>query len=82
MLGVACVPGVPYSAAYGVNCLRAGAHPWSILVSNTACIGGWEQSGDWWKQMCTDTWTHLGRTAEEFLAEVEKELEELKHDYS
>ena len=70
-VGVCCVPGVAYSAAYGRKCLDANAHPWDILVANTACIGSLEKSADWWKEMVTCTCKHLGRTLEEFNARVE-----------
>jgi len=37
---VACVPGIPYSAAYGRECLRHGADPYGIVRANIACCSG------------------------------------------
>lgn len=42
-VGVACVPGVPYSAAYGEECLRRGADPFGIMRANVICCGGVEK---------------------------------------
>lgn len=39
-VGVACVPGIPYSAAYGRECIRRGANPYGIIRANVACCGG------------------------------------------
>jgi hypothetical protein len=39
-VGVACVPGIPMSVAYGNNCLREGADPLWALRANVACCGG------------------------------------------
>lgn len=76
VLGVACVPGVPYSAAYCKECLNANAHPWKILVANTCCLGGWHNAADWWKEMVEATCCRLGKTLEEFHADCRKgELE-------
>ncbi len=40
MVGVACVPGIPYSAAYGQKCLEMGADPWGIVRINIKCCDG------------------------------------------
>lgn len=84
-----CVPGVPISMVYCVLCLDANAHPWSILVANTVCLGSYEQSVDWWKQMIDDTCARLGKTLDEFKADVEKgvadmalELKKLDDNYA
>jgi hypothetical protein len=39
-VGVACIPGIPMSVAYGRTCLEAGAHPSWALRANVACCGG------------------------------------------
>ena len=44
--GVACVPCVPYSAAYGGNCLKENAHPYHILRAEVIICGGVEETGD------------------------------------
>jgi hypothetical protein len=54
------VPGVPYSAAYGKRCLAANAHPWFIVVANTAAVDGLDGAADWWVAMVEDTSAHLG----------------------
>lgn len=76
-VGVACVPGVPMSCAYGKRCLEANAHPWGVLIANTACCGGLDHCNDEWKQMVTDTCTHLGKTLEQFSADVAFEIKAL-----
>jgi hypothetical protein len=73
-VGVCCVPGVPYSAAYCKTCLDANAHPYFIVVANTACIGGLEHSAPWWQDIVRDTLVHLGKTPEEFKADVDKSI--------
>lgn len=47
MVGVACVPGIPYSAAYGRECLNRRADPYEIIRINVACCGGVEHVADW-----------------------------------
>ncbi|KKN96777.1 hypothetical protein LCGC14_0164210 [marine sediment metagenome] len=76
--GVCCVPSVPYSAAYCQECLNANAHPWFIIVANTACVGSYEDCAPWWKEMVEDTCKHLGKTLEEFKAEVLKDVEDME----
>jgi len=75
-VGVACVPAVPISCAYCKECLEANAHPWWVLVANTACCGGLSYTADWWKLMVEDTCKHLGKTLEQFEEDVEKSLKE------
>jgi hypothetical protein len=69
-VGVASVPGVPYSAAYCRECLAANAHPYFIVVANTACCGGLENTCPEWQDMVRDTLAHLGKSAEQFEADV------------
>lgn len=78
-VGVAAVPGVPMSMAYGRKCLDANAHPRFILVANTAQIGGLEHAAEWWKKMVEDTIVHLNLDRDEFdkdVAEAIKEFDE------
>ena len=75
-VGVACVPGVPMSVSYGRKCLEANAHPWGVLVANTACIGNYDECAEWWQQMILDTCKHLIRTLDEFKKDVEQALVE------
>lgn len=70
-IGVAAVPGIPYSAAYCDTCLHANAHPWWVLIANQCAIDlPLGLTAQWWQQMVHDTCEHLGRTLEEFKAEV------------
>lgn len=79
-VGVAAVPGVPMSVAYCEGCLRANAHPYSIVVINTALVGGYDEAADWWRQMVDDTLRHLGKTREQFDLDVNHELQEMAED--
>ncbi len=78
VIGVACVPGVPYSAGYCEECLKADAHPWWILVANTACCGSIKETAPWWQEMVMHTCAHLGKSMEEFEAEVARDSEQLE----
>ncbi len=75
-VGVGAMPGVPASFAYCKGCLKANAHPYPIVVANTAMLGGLEQAAPWWQQLVHDTLTHLGKTREEFEASVRADMEE------
>lgn len=77
-VGVYCVPSVPISCAYCQECLNMDAHPWWVLVSNTACCGGLHNTADWWKWMVTNTYNHLGKSLGEFLVDVEKDILKLQ----
>lgn len=69
-IAVLCVPGVPYSASYCQECLNADAHPYNVLVANTACCGGLEKMHQGWQEMVGSTLKHLGKTETDFLADV------------
>lgn len=73
-IGVACVPGVPCSVAYCVECLQANSHPMSVLIANTVCCGGLSQCANWWKEMVKHSLKHQGKTLKWFNQEVAKEL--------
>ena len=77
-VGVAAIPGVPLSVAYGSNCLAANAHPYPILVIHTALCGGYDHTIEEWRRMVDDTLVHLGKAREEFDADVEREMEETR----
>lgn len=74
-VGVASVPGIPMSVAYGKKCLAANAHPYGILVSHTAILGGLENTADWWNEMVVNTCKHLGKTLAEFNHAVSEEMD-------
>lgn len=77
IVGVCCVPGIPYSAGYCAECLKANAHPWHILVAQVACLGGMEKTADWVKQMVECTCKHLDKTMEQFEADVQVSLKQM-----
>ena len=71
---VCSVPAVPYSACYCRVCLEANAHPWHILVANTAALGTLDDSALFWKEMVSDTCKHLGKTIADFEADVKNSV--------
>lgn len=73
-VAVVCVPGVPHSAAYCEECLTANAHPWGILVANTACCNGLAHTHEGWRKMVHATCAHLGKTLEQFESEVSADM--------
>lgn len=69
--GVAAMPGVPISFAYGLGCLRANAHPLWVVVANTAMAGSdLNDTAEWWVELVENTLNHLGVTREAFDAMV------------
>jgi hypothetical protein len=78
VVGVASVPGIPYSAAYCRACLEANAHPWFILVGTTAACGGLEKMHDAWLEMVEDTCLRLGKMRAQFDADVKQVTEDLQ----
>jgi len=66
----AAVPAIPHTAAYCQVCLKANAHPWWLLVANTAECGGLADCASWWKDMVSATCARLNKTLEEFDTEV------------
>jgi hypothetical protein len=73
--GVRAVPGIPVSVFYCVDCLEGGrTHPWWALIATTALVGGLEHAAPWWCQTVEEQVPLLGRTMEEFEAEVQAEL--------
>lgn len=80
-VGVAAVPGIPYSAAYCDDCLRANAHPWWLLVGKQALIGEpFETTAPWWQDMVRATCTHLGKTIKQFKADVAQAAQDERRD--
>lgn len=76
-VGVASIPGVPASDAYGRACLDANAHPMWAIVVNTALVGGYDEAADWWQEMVDCTLAHLGIPREEFDRRVNEALSEI-----
>lgn len=79
-VGVYAMPGVPISFGYCGHCLHAGAHPYEIVVTNTVLAGGYMQSAPWWKKVVDDTLAYLGKSLGEFLADVDKQTEEMEEE--
>lgn len=69
-VGVACIPGMPVSVAYGRRCLDADAHPLWAVVANTAMCGGLDHAADWWKDIIAHTLQHLGVSQDDFDRQV------------
>ena len=67
---VACVPGVPYSAAYCEECFNANAHPYNLVVDNTWAAGGYEDCAEWWQELVMDTLEHLSISFEQFTHDI------------
>lgn len=77
IVGVACVPGVPYSAGYCAECAKANAHPWHILVGQVACAGGMGFVHEGLIQMAECTCKHLDKTMDQFKEDVQASLKKL-----
>jgi hypothetical protein len=77
-IGVASVPGVPYSAAYCKECLKNNNHPMFILIANTACCDGIDNCSDWWKEMVSSSLKVQNKTLDWFNQEVAKSIGEEK----
>jgi hypothetical protein len=78
-VGVCCVPAVAISCAYCKPCLEANNHPMWVLVSNTACIGGFEHSAEFWREMVTDSLKAQGKTLEWFNQQVAADIKEMEN---
>lgn len=76
---VVAMPGVPASFAYCRECYAAGAHPYGMVVANTALIGGLEElatAAEWWTELVDRTLTYLNIPREQFNADVAQAVEE------
>ncbi len=76
-IGVAAVPGVPISVAYCRECLKANSHPMYVLIANTVCAGGLENTIEEWKQMVLDSLRYQGKTLEWFNEQVEEGIKSM-----
>lgn len=79
-VGVAAMPGVPASFAYCRLCVNANAHPYPMIVNNTAMIGGLDDAADWWREMVECTLRHLGIERSKFDADVDEYMAELRSE--
>lgn len=76
-VGVAAVPGVPMSIAWGRKCLDARVMPYWLVVANTAVLGGLERAADWWVGYVERTLAYFGKSEAEFAAEVGEAVREI-----
>lgn len=79
-VGVASIPGVPMSIAWGRKCLDAMVVPYWVAVANTAQIGGWQEAAEWWKQTVADTLAYFGKTMDEYLADVTADIAHMEEE--
>jgi ribosomal protein S27AE len=79
-VGVASIPYIAMSIAWGSKCLEAGVIPYWAAVANTvACAGFEETSGDW-QELVRLTLDYFGKSMDDFLAEVARDMEEMDFD--
>jgi hypothetical protein len=78
--GVAAMPGVPISFAYCHTCLAAGAHPYEIVVANTAMCGGLEQTAEWWQELVQRTLDYFSKDPADFAADVAEGIARMDED--
>lgn len=78
-VGTYSIPGMPMSAAYCNSCINIGAHPWWALVAKVALSGGWDQMAIPYRlafeRLVENTCKCLGRTMQDFNADLQKEVE-------
>lgn len=65
------------SVAYGRKCLEADAHPYSILVAQTACVGGHCNVAEWFDYMIESTLKHLNISYADFYLDVWKSIADM-----
>lgn len=73
-VGAAAVPGMPITIVWGQRCLEAEIIPYSLLVANTAMIGGLADAAPWWRALVKRTLKYFGKTDEEFEADVARDM--------
>lgn len=77
-VGVGAMPGVPASFAYGRKCLEANAHPYDMVVINTAMLGGLDDVAQWWVDIVDSTCAHLGISKVRFDDDVRTAIEDME----
>ncbi len=76
---VLCVPGMPYSASYCKECAQAGANPYWCLVTNAAMCEGIGNMRPEYASLVEVTLKYLGKTWDEFNADVKKDMNEMSN---
>lgn len=74
IVGVACIPGMPMSIAWCVDCLRSGAIPYGAAVTNTAMCGGLDKTNKEWQALVAVTLDYFDKTPTQFNEDVAKEM--------
>ena len=75
---VLSIPGVPMSCCYCKECIEANAHPYWIVVVNTALAQSLDNCIEEWKEIVRCTCKHLNKSIEEFNQDVNETIKELK----
>lgn len=81
-VGVASIPGVPMSIAWGRKCLDAQVVPYWVAVANSAMIGGYDQAAEWWKETVEDTLAYFDKSMEQYLADVAADMAHMEAEES
>jgi hypothetical protein len=74
-VGVASIPFIPMSIAWGRKCLEAGVIPYWAAVSNTAACGGFEHTNEEWRYLVEITLAYFGKQHDDFLVDVARDIE-------
>lgn len=77
IVGIASIPGMPMSIAWCQECLESGVIPYWAAVSNTALVGSYENSAEWWKELVDLTLKKFNKTMEEFTVDVTADIENM-----
>lgn len=75
---VVSMPGVPASFAYCRECYSANAHPYDMVVVNSAMLGGLAHAAPWWIELVDCTLEHLDIARSKFLADVAEAMKDIE----
>lgn len=76
-VGVAAVPFVPLSIAWGRKCLEAHVVPYDIAVTLCAMIGGPGEGVEEWRGYVERTLAYFEKSTEQFAVDVQDQMEEM-----
>lgn len=76
-IGVACIPGMPISIAWGKKCLEAQIIPYWAAVANTAMCGGLAETGDGWQELVFATLEYFKTDYMTFSLDVAWDIQEM-----
>jgi len=84
-VGVASIPGLPMSIAWGRNCLDAGIMPYWALVTTVALASNFEYSPDhyapWVNELIRDTLAYFDKTEAQFAEDVNEEINDIANEF-